>query len=81
MGTVPLLTRYGLDGPVIEFAGGGRRPWGSTQPPVHWVPDLSPPNLAPRLKKEYSHTSTPPLGLRGLFYSELYLTCASFFWG
>ena len=25
------------------------------------------PHLAPRLKKEYSYTSTPPLGLRGLF--------------
>ena len=26
-----------------------------------------PPHLAPRLKKEYCYTSTPPLGLRGLF--------------
>jgi len=26
-----------------------------------------PPNLAPRLKKEYSNTSTPLLGFRGLF--------------
>ena len=25
------------------------------------------PHLAPRLKKEQSYTSTPPLGLRGLF--------------
>ena len=25
------------------------------------------PHLAPRLKKEYSYTSTLPLGLRGLF--------------
>ena len=25
-----------------------------------------PPHLAPRLKKKYSYTSTPPLGLRGL---------------
>jgi len=25
------------------------------------------PHLAPRLKKEYSYTSTPPLGLRDLF--------------
>ena len=24
-------------------------------------------SLAPRLKKEYSYTSTPPLGLHGLF--------------
>jgi len=26
-----------------------------------------------RFKKEYSYTSTPPLGLRGLFEAELYL--------
>jgi hypothetical protein len=26
-----------------------------------------PPHLVPRLKKEYSYISTPPLGLRGLF--------------
>ena len=32
-----------------------------------------PPHLAPMLKKEYSYTSTPPLGLRGLFWGELYL--------
>ena len=31
------------------------------------------PHLAPRLKKEYSYTSTPPLGRQGLFYGELYL--------
>ena len=30
-------------------------------------------HLAPRLKKEYSYTSASPLGLRGLFYGELYL--------
>ena len=28
-------------------------------------------HLAPRLKKEYSYTSTPPLGHRGLFWGEL----------
>jgi len=32
-----------------------------------------PPHLAPRLKKEYSHTSTPTLGLRGMLQGELYL--------
>jgi len=32
-----------------------------------------PPHLAPRLKKEYSYTSAPPLGLRGLLQGELYL--------
>jgi len=26
-----------------------------------------PPHIVPRLKKEYSYTSTPPLDLRGLF--------------
>ena len=31
------------------------------------------PHLAPRLKKEESYISTPPLGLRGLFLGELYL--------
>jgi hypothetical protein len=31
------------------------------------------PHLAPRLRKEYSYTSTPPLGLHSLFQSELYL--------
>jgi len=28
-------------------------------------------HLVPRLKKEYSYTSTPLLGLHGLFYGEL----------
>jgi len=32
-----------------------------------------PLHLAPRLKKEYSYTYTPHLGLRGLFWGELYL--------
>jgi hypothetical protein len=30
-----------------------------------------PPHLAPRLKKESSYTSTPTVGLRGLFWGEL----------
>ena len=52
-----------------------------TQPPIQQVPGISrgrgvdhPPHLAPRLKKEQSYTSTPPLGLRGPFQVELYLT-------
>ena len=32
-----------------------------------------PPHLSLRLKKEYSYTSTPPLGLHGLFWGDLYL--------
>jgi len=31
-------------------------------------------HLAPRSKKEGSNTYTPFLGLRGLFWGELYLT-------
>jgi hypothetical protein len=38
---------------------------GVDHPPTH-------PHLVPGLKKEYSYTSTPPLGLRGLFKGELY---------
>ena len=30
-------------------------------------------DLMPRLKKEYSDTPTPHLGLHGLFYGEMYL--------
>ena len=57
------------------------RPWGPpsllyngyrvTFPGVMW-PGLAinqllpPPNLTPRFEKEYSNTSTPPLGLHGL---------------
>jgi hypothetical protein len=52
---------------------------GPTQLPIQWVQGLSRDesgrgvvlttqlHLAPRLKKEYSYTSTPPMGLRGLF--------------
>ena len=34
----------------------------------------NPHHLSSKLKKEQSCTSTPPLGLRGLFQGELYLT-------
>ena len=54
---------------------------GHTQPPVHWVACLSPRGVKrpgrglfhsfpSRLNKEYSSTSTPPLGLYGLFLGE-----------
>ena len=45
---VGIATGYGLDGPGIEFQWGrdfshlSRTALGSTQPPVQWVPDLSP---------------------------------------
>ena len=32
--------------------------------------DHTPPHIAPRLKKEYTYTSTPSLGLRGLSQGE-----------
>ena len=32
-----------------------------------------PPHLAPRLKKEYSYYSAPPVGLHGRFWGELHL--------
>jgi len=30
-----------------------------------------PPAPSARLKKEYNYTSTPPLGIRGLFWDEI----------
>ena len=46
---VGIVTRYGLDGPWIEFRCGGRdflhpsRPaLGPTRPPIQWVPCLFP---------------------------------------
>ena len=56
-------------------------PLGPTQPLVKWAPRTASfpgvnwpgrdadntPNLAPKLKKEYSYTFTPPVGLCGLF--------------
>ena len=35
---------------------------------------LTTPHLAPRFNKEYSYTSTLPLGLLGLLYGDLYLS-------
>ena len=68
--SVGIATCYGLDGPGIEFRCGRDFPHpstpalGPTQPPVQWVPALSPgvkrpgpgvdhlPHLVPTLKKE-----------------------------
>ena len=41
-------------------------------PGVKW-PGRGPRPLAPRVKKGWSYTSTPPLGLHGLLQGELYL--------
>jgi hypothetical protein len=34
------------------------------------------PHLSPRLKKEQSYTSTPPLGIGGLLYDDFYCITA-----
>ena len=60
---VGIATRYGLDGPGIDFSHPSRTAFGPIQPPVQWVPDLFPgskgagvwrdrPLLAPGLKEE-----------------------------
>ena len=77
-----IATRCGLDRPRIEsqwgrdfphpsrptmgtgYFPGVKQPGGVVKHPRH---------LAPRLKKKYSYTSTPPLVLRGLFQGQLYL--------
>jgi hypothetical protein len=78
---VGVLTRYGLNGPGIEFRWWrdfpppSRPAVGPTQPPVQFVlghfrgkaAGATDSHLQPRLKKEQNYTSTPPLGLRGLF--------------
>jgi hypothetical protein len=42
------------------------RPWGPPSLLYNGYRVSSHPHLEPRLRKEYSYTSTPPLGLRGL---------------
>ena len=70
-----IATRYGLDGPGIESLWGRDFPHPSrpSLEPTHNEYCGAEPNLAPTLKKEYIHTSTPRLGLRGLLYGDLYL--------
>ena len=80
--SVGIATRYRLDGPGIESRWWRDFPHPSRPAPgVHPAsctmgtgsfPGVKRPgrgvdHLAPRLKEEYSYTSAPPLGLRGLF--------------
>jgi hypothetical protein len=85
--SVGIATRYGLDGPAIESRRGGGGEIFHNHPPAPYTmitgsfPGVKrpvrgfdhPPHLAPKLKKEYSYTSTPLLGLRGVLQGELYL--------
>jgi hypothetical protein len=82
---VRIATHHRLDGPSggRDFPHPLISVLGSTQPPVKWKLCLFPwglssldvvfthPHLAPRLRKGYSYTSTPPLGSQGLLWGEL----------
>jgi len=61
------------------------RPWGPPSLQSHprslsqgvkhmWCSIDHPPHLVPRLTKEQSYTSSPLLGLNGLFWGELYIS-------
>ena len=81
--SVGTATRYELNGPGIESRWGrdfqhpSRPALGPTQPPVRWVTGhsrgkadgawSSPTPSSAKVKEKYSYTSTPHLGLHGLF--------------
>ena len=84
--SVGIATRYGLDSPGIESRCGTRfSAPAQTCPGAHPASCTMgvkrprrginhPPRLAPRLKNEYSYTSTPLMDLRGLLEGEFYWT-------
>jgi hypothetical protein len=73
--SVGRASRYGLDGPAANIQTGpgthlASYTTGTTSFPGVKRPGRGvdhPPHLAPKLRKEYSYTSTPPLEFRGLF--------------
>jgi hypothetical protein len=82
--SVGKATRYGLDGPGIESRvearfsanvqiGPGAHQASYTRGNESFLGrNLDhPPHQVPRLKKEYSYTSTPLLGLRGPVYGKI----------
>jgi hypothetical protein len=82
--SVGIATRYGLDGPRIESRWGryfsahvqtdpGTHPVSYTLEVKRSGHDVNQPlHLVPKLKKEYSYASTPPLDLRSLLHDEMY---------
>jgi len=81
-----IATRYGLDDPGIESRWGARfsapvQTGPGAQPASYTTgagsfpggKATTHPHLVPRLRKEYSYNSTPPLSIRGLFWVDLYL--------
>ena len=79
--SVGIATCYGLEGPEIEFRLEAKLPASvQTGPGAHPISYIFPGgkcgrgvaltthlHLGPRLKKEYSYTSTLPLGLRDIY--------------
>jgi hypothetical protein len=79
--SVGIATRYGLDGPGSNLGEGEIFHTRPDRHPASYKMDTGsfpgikrpergvdhPQHLAQRLKKEYSYTSSTPLGFRGLF--------------
>jgi hypothetical protein len=66
----PVSTRFSAPVPTCPGAQPASYTMGTGSfPEVKWPGRgvNNPPHLAPKLKKEYSYTTAPPLGLRGLF--------------
>ena len=93
--SVGIATRYGLDGPGIEFRWGrdfSQPPIPALGPkPIQWVPGIDPggklsgrgvthpPPSSSKVKERVEVCSYFPLGLYGLFWDKLYLYLYIFF--